>query len=285
MRSTGRRASIRRASPGPGTGGAASNARLPGGLWRAPADAARPLMLVYLRHARRSDAMICAGTWGRHPVLSAARGSGGFSYDPLFQPADCNGDGRRTGARRQEPAEPPRPRAGGAARAVAAGAFERQVCGIALTDGASIDSISGSSCFRPARPGASASASSSTSRSSSSSARSSPGRARSARSTARFLLAADRRARRARRMGEALSLVEVELRKLQDHGSTGPGAGRHRGRPASGPAQRQCQGRARRCRTGRRQKPFAQQAFELGWIAAEGGGRSASRRPSCGRRP
>jgi len=40
-------------------------------------------VLVYMRHALDPTPLICQGTWeGR--ILSAARGSGGFGYDPVF---------------------------------------------------------------------------------------------------------------------------------------------------------------------------------------------------------
>lgn len=40
-------------------------------------------VLVYLRHALDPTPLICQGTWeGR--ILTAARGTGGFGYDPVF---------------------------------------------------------------------------------------------------------------------------------------------------------------------------------------------------------
>lgn len=40
-------------------------------------------LLVYLRHAEDPTPLICQGTWeGR--ILHAARGDGGFGYDPVF---------------------------------------------------------------------------------------------------------------------------------------------------------------------------------------------------------
>lgn len=76
---------------GPGADDAANNARLLAELAGVPParrSARYRCVLVYLRHARDPMPLICAGTW-EGTVLSAARGSGGFGYDPLFQPADC----------------------------------------------------------------------------------------------------------------------------------------------------------------------------------------------------
>lgn len=76
---------------GPGADDAANNARLLAELAGVPParrSARYRCVLVYLRHAKDPMPLICAGTW-EGTVLSAARGSGGFGYDPLFQPADC----------------------------------------------------------------------------------------------------------------------------------------------------------------------------------------------------
>ncbi len=45
-------------------------------------------VLVYLRHAADPDPVVATGVWeGR--VLTAARGAGGFGYDPIFLPEGC----------------------------------------------------------------------------------------------------------------------------------------------------------------------------------------------------
>jgi XTP/dITP diphosphohydrolase len=46
-------------------------------------DARYRCVLVYLRHAEDPAPLICQGTW-EGQILTTARGSGGFGYDPVF---------------------------------------------------------------------------------------------------------------------------------------------------------------------------------------------------------
>ena len=66
--------------------GAANNAKLLqalAGIEDARRTARFQCVLVYLRHADDPTPLICQGTWeGR--ILTAARGEGGFGYDPIF---------------------------------------------------------------------------------------------------------------------------------------------------------------------------------------------------------
>lgn len=55
------------------------------GLPPAQRSARYRCVLVYLRHAADPMPLICTGTW-EGTLLTAARGSGGFGYDPLFVP-------------------------------------------------------------------------------------------------------------------------------------------------------------------------------------------------------
>ena len=43
-------------------------------------------VLVFLRHPADPEPVVAHGVWEGH-ILSAPRGSGGFGYDPIFQPA------------------------------------------------------------------------------------------------------------------------------------------------------------------------------------------------------
>jgi XTP/dITP diphosphohydrolase len=43
-------------------------------------------VLVFLRHPTDPEPVVASGVWEGH-ILSAPRGSGGFGYDPIFQPA------------------------------------------------------------------------------------------------------------------------------------------------------------------------------------------------------
>lgn len=60
-------------------------------LQRTPADmrgARYRCVIAFVRHADDSEPLIAEGTWeGR--ILEAPRGSGGFGYDPIFQPEGC----------------------------------------------------------------------------------------------------------------------------------------------------------------------------------------------------
>jgi XTP/dITP diphosphohydrolase len=42
-------------------------------------------VLVFLRYAADTDPVVAAGVWEGH-ILTAARGAGGFGYDPVFEP-------------------------------------------------------------------------------------------------------------------------------------------------------------------------------------------------------
>jgi len=71
---------------GPGAGDRANLEKLLSMLNGVPEEnrtARFQCVLVYMRHALDPTPLICQGTWeGR--ILSAARGSGGFGYDPVF---------------------------------------------------------------------------------------------------------------------------------------------------------------------------------------------------------
>lgn len=65
-----------------------NNARLLAALYGLPPaqrSARYRCVLVYLRHAADPMPLICTGTW-EGTLLTAARGSSGFGYDPLFVP-------------------------------------------------------------------------------------------------------------------------------------------------------------------------------------------------------
>jgi XTP/dITP diphosphohydrolase len=69
-----------------GDGDAGNNARLLRDLEGVPSEqrsARYQCVLVYMRHATDPNPVVCQGSW-EGSILTAARGEGGFGYDPLF---------------------------------------------------------------------------------------------------------------------------------------------------------------------------------------------------------
>ena len=73
-------------------------------------------VIVLLRHAEDPQPFIAEGVWSGR-ILHERRGDGGFGYDPVFLDPEHGRSAAELDAGTEEPHQPPRPRAGGAAAA------------------------------------------------------------------------------------------------------------------------------------------------------------------------